>query len=118
MADGAARRTVTRRMVLGLLGTTLLPAGRVRASSPISDADRTALVTGNSEFGLDLYARLFPHPRQPDRQHPGRRAPDRAAGELTSSVASAPPARHHARAGAVEPSAATRSGGKVLVAPR
>jgi serpin B len=49
---------MTRRVVLGLLGTALLPAGRVGVASAGSDADRTALVTANNEFGLDLYARL------------------------------------------------------------
>jgi serine protease inhibitor len=58
MADGTARPTMTRRVALGLLGTALLPAGRAGATSKASDADRAALVTGNNEFGLDLYARL------------------------------------------------------------
>jgi serine protease inhibitor len=58
MTDGTARPTMTRRVALGLLGTALLPAGRAGATSEASDADRAALVTGNNEFGLDLYARL------------------------------------------------------------
>ena len=60
MQVGTGRPTMTRRMALGLLGTMLVPAGPTAAATtgPSADADRTALVTGNSEFGLDLYARL------------------------------------------------------------
>jgi serpin B len=58
MAGEIARRTVTRRGVIGLLGTALLHPWSARAADGVSDADRTALVTSNSDFGLDLYARL------------------------------------------------------------
>src|SRR6266446_6454934 len=58
MTDRTARRTVTRRAVLGLLGAALLHGGRVRAADTVSDPDGVALVTGNGRFGLDLYARL------------------------------------------------------------
>lgn len=58
MTDGAARGTVTRRIVLGLLGTALLPQGRAGAAGNPPEADRDKLVRGNSEFALDLYARL------------------------------------------------------------
>src|SRR5215475_5687827 len=58
MTDVAARRTMTRRAVLGLLGSALLPKARVQAANEVSDADRTALVTSNGEFGLNIYARL------------------------------------------------------------
>jgi serpin B len=58
MTVGAGRRTLTRRIVLGLLGTALLPRGRAGAASNPPDGDRDTLVRGNSEFGLDLYARL------------------------------------------------------------
>lgn len=58
MTDGTARGTLKRRVVLGLLGAGLLPGGTVGAAGRVSDADTAALVTGNSEFGLDLYTRL------------------------------------------------------------
>jgi serpin B len=49
---------VTRRSVLGLLGAGLLAsAGGTRAAEG-AEADRAAIVNGNNEFGLDLYARL------------------------------------------------------------
>jgi serpin B len=58
MTDGAVRRQMTRRVVLGMLGMAALPVGRARASGKGADADRAALVTANTEFGLALYGRL------------------------------------------------------------
>src|SRR5215475_6699502 len=58
MAPGTSQR-VTRRVALGLLGAGLAAPGRVRAAPP-ADADRATLVSGNGEFGLDLYAQLRP----------------------------------------------------------
>src|SRR5215475_12902900 len=57
MRDGASRQMVPRRAALAVLGSGLLAAASVRAAPP-PDADRAALVTGNDEFGLDLYAQL------------------------------------------------------------
>ncbi len=57
MINEHQRTTVTRRAVLGLLGTTLLPT-RHLAASQAPGSDSTALVGGNNEFALDLYARL------------------------------------------------------------
>jgi serpin B len=47
-------------MVVGLLGSALLPTAPVVAAASESGADRAALVTSNSEFGLNLYSRLSP----------------------------------------------------------
>ena len=58
MTKEISRATVSRRVVLGLLGSSLLSAGRVWAAEQVSDADRRAVVAANSEFGLDLYAKL------------------------------------------------------------
>src|SRR5262245_35499103 len=57
MTDGTSRQPMTRRVALGLLGSALLEPAGVRAA-PAPDADRAALVTGNNEFGLDLYGQL------------------------------------------------------------
>ena len=59
MTDGTSRGTVRRRVVLGLLG--LGPAARgqgMGGGAGVRGRSEGALVTGNSEFGLDLYAKL------------------------------------------------------------
>lgn len=58
MTREMSRTMMRRRTVLGLLGASLAPAGRVRAAERVSGVDRMALVAGNSAFGLDLYAKL------------------------------------------------------------
>jgi serpin B len=55
MIDAPARPMLTRRTVLGLLGAALAPPATGHASPA---DDRAALVAGNVEFGLDLYARF------------------------------------------------------------
>src|SRR5262247_3344895 len=57
MTSRTTRRMVTRRAVLGLLGSGLAMPGGARATAA-ADSDRPALVTGNNTFALDLYARL------------------------------------------------------------
>ena len=58
MRNDAMPVTMTRRSALGLLGTALLPAGRVGAADRDVETDRSALVAGNTDFGLHLYAAL------------------------------------------------------------
>ena len=58
MTNETSRTTVRRRVVLGLLGSSLLSPRRVWAGERVSDADRRALVASNTGFGLDLYAKL------------------------------------------------------------
>ena len=60
MTNETLRTTVKRRVVLGLLGSTLLSAPRGWAGERVSDADRRALETiaRNTGFALDLFAQL------------------------------------------------------------